>query len=165
MSDTKKPFYPFEYNMGEEVKFTSFMTQRDAKFKKSAEEVYNNKHLDDKELLWEAFRENIEPPTPQIKEIDGYEAEEDNTSTDNTGGEGNTNTTDGETTGGEGNTTDNNETDTTGGESNTNTTDGETTGGEGNTNTTDGETAGGEGNTTDNNETDTTGGDSTENGN
>ncbi len=151
MSDTKKPFHPFEYNMGEEVKFTSFMTQRDAKFKKSAEEVYNNKHLDDKELLWEAFRENIEPPTPQIKEIDGYEAEEDNTSTDNTSGEGNTDATDNETTGGEGN---------------TNNTEGETTGGVGNTSTdnTSGGTTEGEGNTSNNNETDTTGGDSTENG-
>jgi TPR repeat protein len=53
-------------------KFESFLTQREASYKEPAEEVYNNKHLEDKELFWEAFRENIEPPTPQIKEVDGY---------------------------------------------------------------------------------------------
>ena len=36
---------------------------------------YINKHLEDKELLWKAFRENIEAPTPQIKEVDGYKSE------------------------------------------------------------------------------------------
>lgn len=59
----------------EEKKFESFMTQRDAKYKQPAEEVYNNKHLDDEELYWQSFRENIEPPTPQIKEVDGYDPE------------------------------------------------------------------------------------------
>ena len=37
--------------------------------------MYNNKHLEDKELLWKAFRENIEAPTPQIKEVDGYKSQ------------------------------------------------------------------------------------------
>ena len=37
--------------------------------------MYNNKHLEDKELFWEAFRGNIDVPTPQIKEIDGYKSQ------------------------------------------------------------------------------------------
>lgn len=84
---TTTSYAPFAYNneyylytekeQAEKEKFVSFMTQRDAKYKTPAEEVYNNKHLDDKELIWESFRENIEPPTPQIKQIDGYDPEEE----------------------------------------------------------------------------------------
>lgn len=90
MDNSKQKFYPFAYEFGGEEKFESFLTQRKAEYKEPAEEVYNNKHLEDKELLWEAFRENIEPPTPQIKEVDGYKSEKE-ISSDNTddGGEGN----------------------------------------------------------------------------
>jgi len=51
-------------------KFVSFMTQREAEYKEPAKECYNKTE-------WEAFRENIEPPTPQIEEIDGYKAEKE----------------------------------------------------------------------------------------
>lgn len=80
-------FAPFAYNTdyyvytdredAEKKKFISFHTQREASYKKPLDEVYNNKHLDDKELLWKSFRENVEPPTPPIKEIDGYKSEEE----------------------------------------------------------------------------------------
>ena len=85
MSNSKKSFHPFAYDneyylytdkeKAKDEKFESFLTQREASYKEPAEEVYNNKHLEDKELFWEAFRENIEPPTPQIKEVDGYKSE------------------------------------------------------------------------------------------
>ena len=48
------------------------MTQRDAQYKTPAQEVYTKEGM-----MWESFRENIEPPTPQIKEIDGYKSEEE----------------------------------------------------------------------------------------
>lgn len=85
MAETYIGLAPFAYDneyylytekeKAEEDKFTSFMTQRNASYKTPAEEVYNNKKLEDDELMWESFRENIEPPTPQIKQIDGYEPE------------------------------------------------------------------------------------------
>ena len=85
MSKSKKSFHPFAYDneyyvytdreKAKNEKFESFLTQREASYKEPAEEVYNNKHLEDKELFWEAFRENIEAPTPQIKEVDGYKSE------------------------------------------------------------------------------------------
>lgn len=85
MSNNKKQFHPFAYDneyylyadkeKATKEKFESFLTQREASYKESAEEVYNNKHLEDKELFWEAFRENIEAPTPQIKEVDGYKSQ------------------------------------------------------------------------------------------
>lgn len=85
MDNSKLHFHPFAYDSeyyiytdkekAEKEKFESFLTQREASYKESAEEVYNNKHLEDKELFWEAFRENIEAPTPQIREVDGYKAE------------------------------------------------------------------------------------------
>ena len=27
--------------------------------------------------MWESFRDNIEPPTPQLKVIDGYDSQEE----------------------------------------------------------------------------------------
>ena len=82
MSNSKKQFHPFAYDneyylytekeKATNEKFESFLTQREASYKKSAEEVYNKKQREDKELFWEAFRGNIDVPTPQIKEIDGY---------------------------------------------------------------------------------------------
>lgn len=63
-----------EKEEAEKKKFVSFMTQRNAQYMEPAEEVYNNKKLDDTELLWESFRENIEPPTPQLQVIDGYDS-------------------------------------------------------------------------------------------
>ena len=56
----------------EKSKFVSFMTQREAEYKEPAEEVYTQEGN-----MWESFRENIEPPTPQIKEIDGYKSEKE----------------------------------------------------------------------------------------
>ena len=85
MAKKTTQFAPFAYNNdyylytekeeAEKNKFVSFMKQRNASYKTPAEEIYNNKKLEDQELLWESFKENIEPPTPQIKEIDGYEPE------------------------------------------------------------------------------------------
>lgn len=69
--------HPFAYNMVEEKGNISLMTQREASYREPAEEVYNNKKLDDGKLFWESFRDNIEPPTPQIKELDGYKSEEE----------------------------------------------------------------------------------------
>lgn len=60
----------------EKKKFISFMTQRNVQYMKPAEEVYNNKKLEDSELIWESFRDNIEPPTPQLQVIDGYDSAE-----------------------------------------------------------------------------------------
>lgn len=84
---TNTSFHPFAYDTdyyvytdkekAEKEKFTSFMTERQASYKATAEEVYNNKKLDDQELFWESFRENIDPPTPQLKEIDGYKSDEE----------------------------------------------------------------------------------------
>lgn len=84
MADTYIGIHPFAYDNeyyvytekeeADKKKFVSFMTQRNAKYMEPAEEVYNNKHLEDNELMWESFRDNIEPPTPQLKVIDGYES-------------------------------------------------------------------------------------------
>ena len=83
--DKKTKFHPFAYDneyyiytnkeKAEKEKFVSFLTQREASYKEPAKEIYNNKKLDAKELMWESFTQNIEPPTPQIKEVDGYKAE------------------------------------------------------------------------------------------
>lgn len=69
--------HPFAYNIIEDNGNISLMTQREASYREPAEEVYNNKKLDDGKLFWESFRDNIEPPTPQIKELDGYKSEEE----------------------------------------------------------------------------------------
>ena len=59
---------PFEYNMIEQREYVSFYKQRNAKYKETAEQDFNINEN-------ESFRENIEPPTPQIMEIDGYDAQ------------------------------------------------------------------------------------------
>ena len=75
---------PFAYSFGEEPRFISLMTQRDAKYKKAAEEVYNAEHLEEDELYRRAFNGTIEVPTPHISEIDGYSPAEDNSDDCNT---------------------------------------------------------------------------------
>lgn len=71
-------FYIYtEKEQAKKDQFVSLMTQRDASYRTPAEEIYNNKHLEDDDLMWESFRDNIEPPTPQIKELDGYKPEEE----------------------------------------------------------------------------------------
>ena len=87
MTKTYIGIYPFAYNNeyyvytekeeAEKEKFVSFMTQRQAEYMEPAEEVYNNKKLEDAELKWESFRDNIEPPTPQLKVIDGYKSQKE----------------------------------------------------------------------------------------
>ena len=59
---------PFEYNMIEQREYVSFYKQRNAKYKETAEQEFNINEN-------QSFRENIEPPTPQIMEIDGYDAQ------------------------------------------------------------------------------------------
>ena len=88
------PIAPFAYDydyylytekeQAEKDQFVSLMTQREASYRTPAEEIYNNKHLEDGILMRESFRDNIEPPTPQIKELDGYKSEEEGSG----GGEG-----------------------------------------------------------------------------
>lgn len=57
---------PFEYNFHEQRECVSFYEQRNAKYKETAEQGFDiNENM--------SFRENIEPPTPQIMEVDGYE--------------------------------------------------------------------------------------------
>ena len=65
-------FVYMDKDEADKKKFVSFMTQRDAQYKTPAQEVYTKEGM-----MWESFRENIEPPTPQIKEIDGYKSEEE----------------------------------------------------------------------------------------
>lgn len=87
MAKKENGFYPFAYDNeyyvytekeeAEKNKFITFMKQRNAQYTKPAEEVYNNKNLTDAELSWESFRENIEPPTPQLQVIDGYDSAEE----------------------------------------------------------------------------------------
>lgn len=59
---------PFEYNIIEQREYVSFYKQRNAKYKETAEQEFNINEN-------QSFRENIEPPTPQIMEIDGYDAQ------------------------------------------------------------------------------------------
>lgn len=59
---------PFEYNIIEQREYVSFYKQRNAKYKETSEQEFNINEN-------KSFRENIEPPTPQIMEIDGYDAQ------------------------------------------------------------------------------------------
>ena len=99
MAETYIGLYPFAYDneyymykekeQAEKEKFVSFMTQRNAQYMEPAEEVYNNKKLEDTELLWESFRENIEPPTPQLQVLDGYDSQKECGGDSDEGGNGN----------------------------------------------------------------------------
>lgn len=85
MAKIHKGFYPFAYDStyyeyvkkekANREKFISLMTQRDASYKDSFDEVYNYEHLDDNKLSTKAFIDNTGVPTPSIKEIDGYKSE------------------------------------------------------------------------------------------
>lgn len=87
MAKTYTGIHPFAYDNeyylytpkeeAEKKRPIPFMEHRNAQYMTPAEEVYNNKKLDDKELMWESFRENIEPPTPQLHVLDGYDSEEE----------------------------------------------------------------------------------------
>lgn len=63
-------YAPFAYDFETEGEFVSFMKQRNAKYKTPAEEDFNTEDISGLDL----FRNNIQAPTPQIKEIDGYDA-------------------------------------------------------------------------------------------
>jgi len=77
-SEEKKPMSnPFAYDMIEEVRHISLMTQREASYKKTAEETFIPDELGDYTKSWAVFRDNIEAPTPRIMEIDGYKSEEE----------------------------------------------------------------------------------------
>ena len=62
-------YAPFAYDFETDGEFVSFMKQRNAKYKTPAEEDFNTEDITGLEL----FRNNIQAPTPQIKEIDGYD--------------------------------------------------------------------------------------------
>lgn len=72
-------YAPFAYDFETEGEFISFMKQRNAKYKTPAEEDFNTEDISGLDL----FRNNIQPPTPQIKEIDGYDAASEIQSTNN----------------------------------------------------------------------------------
>ena len=72
-------YAPFAYDFETEGEFVSFMKQRNAKYKTPAEEDFNTEDIDGLDL----FRNNIQAPTPQIKEIDGYDAASEIQSTNN----------------------------------------------------------------------------------
>lgn len=63
-------YAPFAYDFETEGEFISFMKQRNAKYKTPAEEDFNTEDISGLDL----FRNNIQASTPQIKEIDGYDA-------------------------------------------------------------------------------------------
>lgn len=72
-------YAPFAYDFETEGKFVSFMKQRNAKYKTPAEEDFNTEDISGLDL----FRNNIQAPTPQIKEIDGYDAASEIQNTNN----------------------------------------------------------------------------------
>lgn len=72
-------YAPFAYDFETEGEFVSFMKQRNAKYKTPAEEDFNTEDITGLEL----FRNNIQAPTPQIKEIDGYDAASEIQNTNN----------------------------------------------------------------------------------
>lgn len=72
-------YAPFAYDFETEGEFVSFMKQRNAKYKTPAEEDFNTEDISGLDL----FRNNIQAPTPQIKEIDGYDAASEIQSTNN----------------------------------------------------------------------------------
>lgn len=99
-------YAPFAYDFETEGEFVSFMKQRNAKYKTPAEEDFNTEDISGLDL----FRNNIQSPTPQIKEIDGYDAASEIQSTNNETTETETPTdkpTDGNNTGDNENSTDN----------------------------------------------------------
>lgn len=99
-------YAPFAYDFETEGEFVSFMKQRNAKYKTPAEEDFNTEDISGLEL----FRNNIQAPTPQIKEIDGYDAASEIQNTNNETTETETPTvkpTDGNNTGDNENNTDN----------------------------------------------------------
>lgn len=99
-------YAPFAYDFETDGEFVSFMKQRNAKYKTPAEEDFNTEDISGLDL----FRNNIQAPTPQIKEIDGYDAASEIQSTNNETTETETPTvkpTDGNNTGDNENNTDN----------------------------------------------------------
>ena len=72
-------YAPFAYDFETDGEFVSFMKQRNAKYKTPAEEDFNTEDISGLDL----FRNNIQAPTPQIKEIDGYDAASEIQSTNN----------------------------------------------------------------------------------
>ena len=95
-------YAPFAYDFETDGEFVSFMKQRNAKYKTPAEEDFNTEDISGLDL----FRNNIQAPTPQIKEIDGYDAASEIQSTNNETTETQT-PTDGSNTGDNENNTDN----------------------------------------------------------
>lgn len=87
MAKTYVGYHPFAYDTefymytpkeeAEKKRPVSLMEHRKAQYMTPMEEVYNNKKLEDEKLMWESFKENIEPPTPQLHVLDGYDTEEE----------------------------------------------------------------------------------------
>lgn len=71
---------PFAYEMNDKQKHISLMTQREASYKEPAEETFIPETLGEYPRFWAVFKDNLEAPTPQIMQIDGYKPEEDESS-------------------------------------------------------------------------------------
>lgn len=54
--------------------FKTFQALRKAQYTEPAEEVFNNKKLEDMELVADSFFTNFYGPTPQLKYVDGYDS-------------------------------------------------------------------------------------------
>lgn len=74
--ETKETYimHPFEYTMDDKQKFTTFQTLRNAQYTECADEVFNNKKLDEDALKLDTFLSNMFEPTPQLKYMDGYDS-------------------------------------------------------------------------------------------
>ena len=68
--------HPFTYDMDDKQEFKTFQTLRTAQYTECAEELFNNKKLDDAQLRWDSFINNTFEPTPQLKYVDGYDSAE-----------------------------------------------------------------------------------------
>lgn len=68
MNNNKLYPNPFGWDETEQRGLTSFYTQRQASYKTPAKEVYNGTERD-------VFFHNVEAPTPQLAEVDGYKSE------------------------------------------------------------------------------------------
>lgn len=73
--------HPFTYGYtdfyapnNDERVFKTFQTLRNAQYTEPAEELFNNKKLDENELVWDTFVNSFYGPTPQLKYVDGYDS-------------------------------------------------------------------------------------------
>ena len=73
--------HPFTYDFtnfyspnNDDREFKTFQTLRNAQYTEPAEELFNNKKLDENELVWDTFVNSFYGPNPQLKYVDGYDS-------------------------------------------------------------------------------------------